>query len=108
MKLLEMGKDMKIKHSISSSATKYGGTLVVKKLCMREQTFLGKFIGGCLTSRLMIRSYIRVRWLGIWGWGWELRMGTSCKVGLSFLKSFCGDLLFDVLVLLDLHIYGQN
>ena len=41
MKLLEMGKDMEIKHSRS---TKYGGTLFVKKLCMVEQTVLGKFM----------------------------------------------------------------
>ena len=39
-----MGKDMNIKHSVSSPLTKYGGTFFVKKLCMREKTFLGKFI----------------------------------------------------------------
>ena len=26
--------------------TKYGGTFFIKKLCMREQTFLGKFFLG--------------------------------------------------------------
>ena len=44
MKLLEMGKDMEIKHSLSSRPTKYGGTFFVKKLCMVEQTVLGKFM----------------------------------------------------------------
>ena len=41
--LLEMGKDLKIKHSVSSHPTKYGGTFFIKKLCIGEQTFLGKF-----------------------------------------------------------------
>ena len=43
MKLLEMGKDMKIKHSISFPL-KCRGTFFFKKLWMKEQTFLGKFI----------------------------------------------------------------
>ena len=44
--LLEMGKDMKVMHSVSSLPTKYGGTFSVKRLCMRKQTFLGKFMEG--------------------------------------------------------------
>ena len=56
MKLLEMEKDMKIKHSVSSPPTRYGGTFLAKKFCMGEQTFLSKFMGGCFTWGLMIRS----------------------------------------------------
>ena len=56
MKPLQMGKDMKIKHSVSSPLTKYGGTFFVKKLCMGEQTFLGKFMGEYFTWGLMVRS----------------------------------------------------
>ena len=44
MKLLEMGKDMKVKDSV------YGGTFLVKKLCI-----LGKLIEGCFTWGHMIR-----------------------------------------------------
>ena len=46
MKLLEMGKDIKIKHRVSSPLppTKSGGTFFAKKLCMREQAF---FMGKC-------------------------------------------------------------
>ena len=47
-KLLEMGKDLKIRHSVSSPRTKYGGTFLIKKLCMEEQTFLGRFLGDVL------------------------------------------------------------
>ena len=47
MKLLEMGKDMKIKHSLSSPPAKYGGTFFVKKIRMGEQTFLSKLVGRC-------------------------------------------------------------
>ena len=61
MKLLEMEKDMNIKHSVSSPPVKYGGTFFVKKLCMGEQTFGGKFIRGCFTWGLMIRSYKGVK-----------------------------------------------
>ena len=59
IKLLKMGKDMKIKYSVSSPlpSTKYGGSFFAKKLCMAEQTFLGKFIGGCFTWGPIIRSY---------------------------------------------------
>ena len=39
------------------SATKYWGTFFIKKFCMGEQTFLGKFFGGGVTCALMIRSY---------------------------------------------------
>ena len=47
--LSEMGKDLKIKQSM-------GGTYFIKKLCTEEQTFLGKFFGGCFTWGLVIRS----------------------------------------------------
>ena len=53
--LSEMGKDLKIKHSVSSPPTKYSGTFIIKKLCMRDQNDLGKFLVGCFTSGLMIR-----------------------------------------------------
>ena len=44
--LLEMGNDLKIKHSVSSPPTKYGEPFFIKKLCMGEQMFSGKFFGG--------------------------------------------------------------
>ena len=47
-KLLVMGKDLKIKHSVSSPSTKYGGAFFIKRLCMREQTFLGNFFWDVL------------------------------------------------------------
>ena len=53
---LEMGIDLKIKHSISSPLTKYGETFFIKRLCTGKQTFLGKFFRGCFTWGLMIRS----------------------------------------------------
>ena len=58
MKHLEIGKDMKIKHMKCplSLKKKYGGTFFLNKLCMEEQTFLGKFMRGYFTSGLMIRS----------------------------------------------------
>ena len=37
--ILEIGKDLKIKHSVCSPPTKYGGTFFIVKLCMGEQTF---------------------------------------------------------------------
>ena len=49
--LLEMGNDLKIKHNFFSppnKLTKYEGTFFIKKLCMGEQTFLGKFLGDVL------------------------------------------------------------
>ena len=55
--LLEMGKDLKVKHSVPLPPTKYGGTFFIKKLCMGEQTFLGKGLGGCFTWEPMIRSF---------------------------------------------------
>ena len=39
MELLEMGKDIKITHSVSSRLPKNGGTFFLKKLCMGEQFF---------------------------------------------------------------------
>ena len=44
MKLLGMGKDMKIENSLYSPAAKYGGTFFMKKLCMGEQAILGKLM----------------------------------------------------------------
>ena len=56
--ILEMGKDLKIKHSVSSASlpTKYRENVFIKKLCMGAQNCLGKFLGGCFTWGLMIRS----------------------------------------------------
>ena len=47
MKLLEMGKDMKIKHSV----------FFLKKALNRGKNFLGQIHGGCFTWGLMIKSY---------------------------------------------------
>ena len=44
MKLLEMGRDMKVKHSVSSPPAKYGRTFFAKKLSIGKQTFLVKLI----------------------------------------------------------------
>ena len=44
MKLLEMGKDMKLKHSVSS-----WGDFFLKRALHREQTFLGKFMAASFT-----------------------------------------------------------
>ena len=49
MKLLEMGKDMKIKQCLLSFLQSMGKLFFVKKLCMGEQTFLGKLLGGSFT-----------------------------------------------------------
>ena len=51
-------KHMKVNHSVSSPPTpsKVWGTFFLKKLCMGGQAFLGKFMGGCLTWGLMIKS----------------------------------------------------
>ena len=61
--LLEMGRDLKIKHSVSSPRTKYGGTFFRRKLCMGEQTFLGKFFGRYFGTndqiRLMVKRFQR-------------------------------------------------
>ena len=38
------------------SPTKYGIIFFIKNLCTREQTFWGKFMGGCFTQWLIIRS----------------------------------------------------
>ena len=40
----------------SRPRTKYGETFFVKKLGMEEQTFLGKFMGGCFKWGSMIRT----------------------------------------------------
>ena len=47
---------MKVMHSVSSPPTKYWGTFFVKRLCIGEQTFLGKFFVVCFTWGLMIWS----------------------------------------------------
>ena len=39
---------MKIKYGVSLLPANYRGTFFEKMLCMGEQTFLGKFIGGCV------------------------------------------------------------
>ena len=44
MKLLKMGKSVKIKHN-ASSPPKYGETFLLKKLGKEKQTFLGKIYG---------------------------------------------------------------
>ena len=44
MKFLQMGKDMKKKHSVTSPPTKYWGVFSAKKLCMGEQMFLEKYL----------------------------------------------------------------
>ena len=46
--LLEMGKDLKTKHSVSSPPTKYGRTFFIEKLCIGEESFLGNFLGDVL------------------------------------------------------------
>ena len=46
MKLLEMGKDIKIKHTVSSRPTKYGETFFVKKLCIGGTNFFGQIYRG--------------------------------------------------------------
>ena len=46
MKLLEMGKDMKIKYTVSSRPTKYGQTFFVKKLCIGGTNFFGQIYRG--------------------------------------------------------------
>ena len=46
MKLLEMVKDMKIKHSVSLSPKAWEDFFFLEKLFMGEQTFFGKFMGG--------------------------------------------------------------
>ena len=67
MKLSEMRKDMKIKHSVSSVPPPLqciGELFFVKKLCMGEQTLLGKFMGRCFTLELIIRPWKgRSQWL---------------------------------------------
>ena len=46
MKLLEMGKDMKIKHSVSSPPAKYGETFCREKALHGGANFFGKIYGG--------------------------------------------------------------
>ena len=46
MKLLEMGKDMKVKHSISNISPKVWGTFFLKKLWKGEKNIFGQICGG--------------------------------------------------------------
>ena len=71
--------------------TKYGGTSFEKKLCMGEQTFVRKFIRGCFTWGLMIRSD---------KWGREWFRGFKDPVKLLFLSmtlAWVIDKLFETL-----------
>ena len=52
-----MGKDLKIKQSVSSPPYKVWGSFVTKKHCMVEETLLDNFLGGCFTWGLMIRPW---------------------------------------------------
>ena len=56
MKLLEMGKDMNIKHSVFLSPTKYGGTFFAKNFAWGTKRLRANLWGGCFTWGLMIRS----------------------------------------------------
>ena len=59
MKLLEMGKDMKIKHSISILLEYKGSFFLEKALHERTNFFRKNFFfgrGGCFTWGLMVRS----------------------------------------------------
>ena len=80
IQFLEMGKDMKIKHIVSCPLTKHWGTFFVKKLCMEEQTFLGKFMGECFTGgRGRVNTPKRglnlknTCTLFLWGWGFHVK-----------------------------------
>ena len=53
---LEMGKDTKRKHSVSSPPYKVWGNFFRKKALDGGTNFLGKFMRGCFTWELMIRS----------------------------------------------------
>ena len=54
--LLEMAKDLKIKHSVSSPPYKVLGNFFHKKALHGGTNVLEKFCGGCFTWGLMIRS----------------------------------------------------
>ena len=55
--LLEMGKDLKIKHSVSSPHYKVWGNFVHKKALHGGANLFGQILGGCFIWGLMIRSY---------------------------------------------------
>ena len=66
MKLLEMEKDMKIKHSASSPPPiRYGGTFSEKELSMGQKTFFGKIYGGMFfigtNDQIMQRGKLMVK-----------------------------------------------
>ena len=47
-KLLELGKDLKVKHSVSSPPTKYGGTFSLKSFAWGNKLFWVNFWGNVL------------------------------------------------------------
>ena len=56
MKLLEMGNDMKIKHSVSSLSYNVWGNFFRKKALHGGTNVCGKFMGECFIWRQMVRS----------------------------------------------------
>ena len=91
--LLEVGKDLKIKHSLSSPPANYGGTFFIKKLCIGEQTFLGKLFGECFAWGLMInhaRGDVN---------GKEVSKVESSQFFLSLTLTWVIDILFEKLTL---------
>ena len=86
-----MGKDLKIKLSVYSPPYKVWGNLFTKKLGMGKQIFLAKFLGGCFTWGLMIRSCNReVN-------GQEVPKVKSSQFFLSLTLIWVIDILFDIL-----------
>ena len=86
-----MGKDLKIKVSVSSAPYKVWGNLFIKKLGMGKQNFLEKFLGECFTWELMIRSCNReVN-------GQEVSKVKSSQFFLSLTLTWVIDILFDIL-----------
>ena len=81
----------------------------VKKLCIREQTFWGKIMGGCFTQWLMIRSCkegekstLKIAdWIWktpysnfLWGWGFHVEPVFFFKKDLVLTCSFMSWCLF--------------
>ena len=91
MKFLEMGKDMKIMQQCLLSPYKVQGNFFAKKLCMGGQNYLGKFMGGCFTWGLIIRSRKGVsQWLK----GFK---GRVKLVFFSLILTWVTDILFQKL-----------
>ena len=65
MKLLEMGKDMKIKNGNSSPSTKYWGTFFIKKALHGGANFFGQIYGGMFymgtNDQIMQRGKLMVK-----------------------------------------------